>query len=201
MKNSIKAIILLMLIAPNFCTAEEPTQAQQLAGDLVVGAAEVVGAVVDAARREEQPQAQPQEQAQEQDKGICKISVRALSDSWNSNRDLSIRSGGAMGSRWVTDAMDEAGIAQGFYPCAQAESLQVVEEGLLFDRVLWSHGDSDAQARDRGIVVTTRRARRGEFRDAIPVTRAVYENMLKDLRTENDKQNAEAAKAAAAEGS
>jgi hypothetical protein len=196
MKNAMKMVILLMLIAPNFCTAQ-PTPAEELAGDVVVGVARVVSAVANEAQRraeetEEQqapaPAPAPAPTPAPASSGICTISVQSLGSGWLSNRDLRIEAAGAAGSDWITRAVDESGIAQGFYPCAQHSNLRVVEEGLLFNRTLWSPASTEEEARAKGILVTVDVAVEGEFEDALAQNRQLYERMVRRLQSQNDKR-------------
>jgi hypothetical protein len=190
MKNAMKMVILALLVAPNFCSAQ-PTPAEELAGDVVVAAARVVGAVAqEAQRRAEQPAPAPAPAPTPApaSSGICTISVQSLGSGWLSNRDLRIEAAGAAGSDWITRAVDESGIAQGFYPCAQHSNLRVVEEGLLFDRVLWSPASTAEDAKARGILVTVDSAAAGEFEAALAQNRQLYERMVRRLQNQNDKR-------------
>ena len=112
---------------------------------------------------------------------ICKITVVALSTGILSNRDLKIESAGSLGSVWTTPAVNEAGVAVGFFPCAFLHTVRVREQGLLFSRTIWEASQSETETRRRKIAVQVNVGPNveQEFRNALGLDRASYEDLMR----------------------
>jgi len=119
---------------------------------------------------------------------LCLVEAWSVDRSWWGNRDLSITGPGALGAEWATAAVDDAGVVQHVIICGRP--FRVLEENLLFSRVLWDseweENDRTSAARDRKIRVEANHLSHDTARQILGISAEEYVKELRKLSSRLD---------------